>query len=113
MKQARSIFFPLIGVVLLFLSSCSGAPKRYLASDAALISPGQGKEEVIEAIGPPDATRIVPSGDEEWYYYSLHRSVLDKIPVVRSFFDTERVEALQVVFSGDTVKKVLYYVPVP
>ncbi len=112
MKQDTNHFL-LIGILLLLLSSCSGAPKRYLAADAALISPGQGKEEVIQAIGPPDATRVVPSGDEEWYYYSLHQSVLDRIPVIRSFADTERVEALQVVFSRDTVKKIQYYVPVP
>lgn len=113
MISIRNALFHLIGLTILILSSCSGPPKRYLATSASLINPGHAKEDVTQLMGPPDASRVNQEGEEEWYYYNKHRSFTDNIPVVRSIAGSGKVEALQVVISGDKVKKVQYYVPVP
>lgn len=104
--------FLVIGISVSILSSCSGAPKRYLAPEASIIAEGQSKDEVIQLLGHPEATRINPHGQEEWYYYEEHKSFWKKVPLARSYLGREEVESIQIIFEQDKVAKVRYYVPV-
>jgi outer membrane protein assembly factor BamE (lipoprotein component of BamABCDE complex) len=101
-----------MGIIACIITSCSGTPRRYLAPDASIIKEGQNKEEVLQIMGHPNATRVNPQGREEWYYYEEHKSFLKKVPIARSYFGRDEVESIQVTFEQDKVVKVLYYVPV-
>ncbi len=101
----------LIGILCLQLASCAGTPRRYLTLDASLIKKGESKTRVLKMLGPPDARRTNDAGQEEWYYYSVHRHFWQRIPMLGRYLGKEDVEALQVTFQTDKVLKVVYYVP--
>ncbi len=101
----------LIGLICLQLASCAGAPRRYLAFDASLLKKGDTQDGVLKVMGPPDARRINDTGQEEWYYYHVHRPFWQRLPLVGGHLGKEDVEALQVVFQNGKVLKVVYYVP--
>ncbi len=103
--------FCIIGIFCLQLSSCTGSPRRYLTLDASLIKKGDTMAQVLDIMGPPDARQIDQTGQEEWYYYVVHRHFYQKLPLLGRFLGNVRVEALQVVFVSNRVIKVLYYVP--
>jgi len=100
----------LIGILILFLASCAGTPKKYLAVDASLVKQGQSKAEISEFLGPPNATRINQTNQEEWYYYNVHRHFWQRIPFLGRHLGKEEVECLQIVLESGQVVKAVYYV---
>jgi len=100
----------LIGTLILFLASCAGTPKKYLAVDASLVKQGQSKAEISEFLGPPKAARINQAGQEEWYYYDVHRHFWQRIPFLGRHLGKEEVECLQIVLESGQVVKAVYYV---
>jgi hypothetical protein len=74
----------LIGTLMLFLASCAGTPKKYLAVNQA--------------------------GQEEWYYYDVHRHFWQRIPFLGRHLGKEEVECLQIVLESGQVVKAVYYV---
>ncbi|MEA1992324.1 MAG: hypothetical protein U9N58_09060 [Thermodesulfobacteriota bacterium] len=100
----------LIGILMIFLASCAGTPKKYLAVDASLVKQGQPKAEISEFLGQPDAARINQAGQEEWYYYDVHRHFWQRIPFLGRHLGKEEVECLQIVLESGQVVKRVYYV---
>lgn len=101
----------LIGPFLFSLACCSGTPRRYLASDACLINPGQTRADVLQTLGPPDITRENGVGEEEWYYYEVHSHFWQRIPFLGRHLGKKDAEALQILLKSDQVVKTKYYVP--
>ena len=100
----------LIGWFSIFLASCSGSQRRFVAADATMIHKGDSQQEVVELLGQPDAMRKTSAGTE-WYYYEKHRPFYGKIPLLNRYVGKEKVEALMVLISDGRVADVLYYVP--
>ena len=66
----RSTLF-LLFLVLFLLGGCHSKQVRHLASDAALIKPGQTTaKEVQKYLGEPDGRREVRPGSSEYVYYA-------------------------------------------
>jgi outer membrane protein assembly factor BamE (lipoprotein component of BamABCDE complex) len=102
--------FFLIGILLLFLSSCTFPTKKYLVLDASLVQKGQTREEIVEFFGPPHAERTNPAGQEELYYYDVKRHFWHNIPFLGGYLGKKEVECLQIVLESGKVVKAIYYV---
>lgn len=100
----------LIGILILFLASCAGTPKKYLAVDASLVKQGQSKAEISEVLGAAHAAKTNQAGQEEWYYYDVHRHFWQRIPFLGRHLGKEEVECLQIVLESGQVVKAVYYV---
>jgi hypothetical protein len=100
----------LIGTLILFLASCAGTPRKYLAVDASLVKQGQSEAEIADLFGPPDAERTNQTGLEEWYYYDVHRHFWQRIPFLGRHLGREEVECLQIVMESGKAIKAVYYV---
>ena len=89
---------------LFLLAGCSSKPVRHLASDAALIKPGQTtRQDVLRYLGEPNGHRTVSPGVEEYVYYEDQEGVLNKMPLVGSWVDPEGYEMIIVTLDGDMV----------
>jgi hypothetical protein len=109
-RQNNLLSLFLIGTLILFLASCAVTPKKYLAVDASLVKQGQSKAEISKFFGPPEAARINQAGQEEWYYYDVHRHFWQRIPFLGHRFGKIEVECLQIVLESGQVVKTVYYV---
>ena len=110
-KKILSYF--LIGMVVVFLASCSHKQRTYLPANASLIHEGQTKAEVTELLGPPEATVTNEQGQEVWYYYTPHKHFWNKVPLLKmdKLFGKNEVEGLQIIFDeNNKVLKSSYYV---
>jgi len=103
-----TIFF--IGFSTIFLTSCAGTPRKFLASDAAFIKKGQPQEKIVQLLGPPDAKRITKDNLEEWYYYQENSRFYHRIPLLGHHLGNPKVDVLQVTFRSGYVVKTIYYV---
>jgi hypothetical protein len=101
----------LIGPFLFSLACCSGTPRRYLASEASLINPGQTRADVLDTLGPPDISRENSAGEEELYYCEVHSHFWQRIPLLGRHLGQKHAEALQILLKSDQVVKTKYYVP--
>ena len=100
----------LIGTLMLFLASCAVSPKKYLAIDASLVKQGQSRAKISKFFGPPHAARTNQAGQEEWYYYDVHRHFWQRMPFLGRHLGKEKVECLQIVMESGQVVKAIYYV---
>ncbi len=100
----------LIGFLVSLLVSCAGTPKRYLTVDASLVKQGESEAELLKTLGPPEAARKKQTGQEEWYYYAVHRHFWEHIPILGHYLPGERIEALQITIESGQVVKAVYYV---
>jgi outer membrane protein assembly factor BamE (lipoprotein component of BamABCDE complex) len=110
-NYTSAVILLLIGPFLFSLACCSGTPRRYLASDASLINPGQTRTDVLQTLGPPDITRENSAGEEELYYYEIHSHFWQRIPFLGRHLGKTDAEALQILLKSDQVVKTKYYVP--
>ncbi|NDY43111.1 hypothetical protein G3N55_09690 [Dissulfurirhabdus thermomarina] len=110
MRIHIGVLFLLIGCLGVFLSSCSGPPRRFLVAEASLVRPGMPFETVTRRLGPPDASRARPTGEREWYYYETHLRFWHYVPLL-NLLGGKEIDALQIVTRGGRVVKVVYYVP--
>jgi len=109
-RQNNLLSLFLIGSLILFLTSCAGAPRKYLAVDASLVKQGQSRAEIFELLGGPEAARINQAGQEEWYYYDVHRRFWQRIPFLGDHLGEKKVESLQIILESGKVVKAVYYV---
>lgn len=107
--QISSTIF-LIGILVSLLVSCAGTPRRYLAVDASLVKQGESEAEVLKLLGPPKAARKKLTGQEEWYYYVVHRHFWQHLPILGHYLRGKRIEALQITIDSGQVVKAVYYV---
>ncbi len=100
----RRVFISLLAALLL-LGGCYSKQVRHLASDAALIKPGQStRQEVMRYLGEPNGHRTVSPGVEEYVYYEDQTGPFAKMPVVGSWVDPDGYEMILVTLDGDMVK---------
>ena len=92
--------------IILLLSGCYTKQVRHLASDAALVKPGQStRREVLQLLGQPDGHRMISPGVEEFVYYENRRSSLGRMPLVGSWVGPEGYEMMIITLDHDTVKE--------
>ncbi|MCF6290479.1 MAG: hypothetical protein L3J03_05745 [Desulfobacterales bacterium] len=106
------------GLPLLFLffiailaGGCSfhHEPVRHLASDAALIVPGQtSKQEVLAYLGEPDERRQAENGEEVWIYVQVTESFLRKAPYIGKRLGSEEYNVMNISFAGNIVTSCVY-----
>lgn len=102
-NMRSSIFFSIL--IILLLGGCeSSKPIRHLASDAALLTPGQTtKEEVIGYLGQPDAHRMLAGDTLEMVYFENKRSMFKQFPGIRSISSSDGYEMLRILVINDRV----------
>lgn len=89
---------------LFLLGGCYTKQVRHLASDAALIKPGQSsRQDVLRYLGEPNGHRTVSPGVEEYVYYEDRKGTLGTMPLVGSWIDPEGYEMILVTLDGDLV----------
>ena len=107
MKRAIPI---LLLTLTLCLSSCaSSTPVRHLASDAALIQPGQTTlAELHQYLGEPKGSREVSPGVKEYVYSEDIVSFWGKMPVVGKMVDPGGYEMLIVTVKDEVVQNAVF-----
>lgn len=86
------------------LGGCQAKQIRHLASDAAMITPGQTtRQEVTRYLGEPDARRTVSAGVEEYVYYETKKSDLARLPLLDRLLGTQGYEILIITIKNDKV----------
>ena len=89
---------------LFLLGGCYTKQVRHLASDAALIKPGQStRQDVLRYLGEPNGHRTVSPGVEEYVYYEDQKGSFAKMPVVGDWVDPDGYEMILVTLNGDLV----------
>jgi len=89
---------------LLLFGGCHTKPVRHLASDAALIKPGQStRQDVLRYLGEPNGHRTVSPGVEEYVYYEDQKGTFGKMPMVGDWVGPEGYEMILVTINGDIV----------
>lgn len=89
---------------LFLLGGCYTKQVRHLASDAALIKPGQStRQDVLRYLGEPNGHRTVSPGVEEYVYYEDRKGTFGTMPLVGSWIDPEGYEMILVTLDGDLV----------
>lgn len=87
-----------------FVAGCSSKPVRHLASDAALIKPGQStRQDVSRYLGKPDVRRTLSPGIEEYVYHQDRKGAFGRMPVVGGWIDPKSYEMISVTLDGDLV----------
>ncbi len=97
------IFF--IGLLTIFLSSCTPKPVRFLAQDACIVQKGMSPQKVIALIGEPDKK----TKDGKWFYYKKESHFWQHIPLLSNFLPKEKLWALELDFLNNKVEKISYY----
>ncbi|MGI6656050.1 MAG: hypothetical protein ACOX5Z_04355 [Desulfobulbus sp.] len=78
---------PLIALLaaILLLGGCSSTPVRHLASDAALVTPGQSTEdEMRKYLGEPNGQRDIAPGVREYVYHEDQPGLFGSMPLLGS-----------------------------
>ena len=79
MRSTLFMFF----LALLLLSGCYSKQVRHLASDAALIKPGQSSvKDVQKYLGEPNGRREISPGVSEYVYYEDRPGFFGNMPVL-------------------------------
>ena len=99
----RQILF-VICIALFLLSGCYSQPVRHLASDAALIKPGQTTvKEVQKYLGEPNGRREVSPGVFEFVYYVDQPGLFGATPVLKNLSGPSGYEMIIVTIENDLV----------
>lgn len=89
---------------LVLSAGCSYKPVRHLASDAALIKPGEStRKDVLRTLGEPDSRRAIGAGAEEYIYAEEQKSQLSNLPLVGRMIGADSREMVVVILNGDQV----------
>ncbi|MDR2551336.1 MAG: hypothetical protein LBD10_14170 [Desulfobulbus sp.] len=89
---------------LLLLGGCHSKQVRHLASDAALIKPGQTTaKEMQKYLGEPDGRREVAPGVSEYVYFENRPGIFGSMPVLGSMTGPAGYEMIVVTVSNDVV----------
>ncbi len=98
----RLLLFLLAALVV--TGGCSFKPVRHLASDAALIKPGEStRKDVLRYLGEPDGRRTVGPGAVEYLYSETRKGQLGGLPLVGRFADPASQEMVVVTLNGEQV----------
>ena len=99
----------LILLATLLLAGCSPKPVRHLASDAALIQPGQTTlTDVHQYLGEPKGIREISPGVKEYVYSEDTISFWGKMPVLGSMVGPSGYEMIILTVQDEVVKSVVF-----
>ena len=99
----RSSLFMLF-LALLMLGGCHGKQVRHLASDAALIKPGQTTvKEVQKYLGEPNGRREVAPGVSEFVYYEDRPGMFGTMPLLGKMTGPSGYEMIVLTVTNDIV----------
>ncbi len=108
MFAAMRNLFCLISI-LFILSGCYSTPVRHLASDIALIKPGEStREDVLTYLGEPDEQEIIGQGAEKWVFQEYESSALKDAPLVGKYFGTKDYGIVTVILKDNVVVDCIY-----
>lgn len=98
----RTLF--MLCILLLLLGGCHSKQVRHLASDAALIKPGQTTmAEVRKYLGEPSGRRAVSSDVSEIVYYEENPGFLGTMPVLGNLVGADGYEMIVITLHNDLV----------
>jgi hypothetical protein len=98
------LLWMLAGLFTLVGAGCSFTPVRHLASDAALIQPGESTlEDVLRYLGQPDGRRTVAPGVEELLYAEERKGGLSSLPLLDRVVDPDSHEMVLVTLERNVV----------
>lgn len=87
---------------LLLLGGCHSKQVRHLASDAALIKPGQTTvKEIQKYLGEPDGRREVAPGISEFVYFENRPGMFGNMPLLGSMTGPAGYEMIIVTIDND------------
>ncbi|WP_028319274.1 hypothetical protein [Desulfobulbus elongatus] len=90
--------------ILALLGGCQTTQVRHLASDAALIKPGQTTvKEMQKYLGEPNGRREVSPGVSEYVYYEDRPGMFGDMPVLGSMTGPTGYEMIVVTVGNDVV----------
>ncbi|MDX9833831.1 MAG: hypothetical protein RBT36_01290 [Desulfobulbus sp.] len=94
----------LLFAALFLLGGCHGKQIRHLASDAALIKPGESTiRDVQKYLGEPNGRRDVAPGVAELVYYEDRPGFFGNVPVLGSMTSSTGYEMIVVTLENDQV----------
>ena len=100
MRSTLFMFF----LALLLLSGCYSKQVRHLASDAALIKPGQSSvKDVQKYLGEPNGRREISPGVSEYVYYEDRPGFFGNMPVLGPMAGPGGYEMIVVTIGEDMV----------
>ena len=100
MRSNLFMFF----LALLLLSGCYSKQVRHLASDAALIKPGQTSvKDVQKYLGEPNGRREISPGVSEYVYYEDRPGFFGNMPVLGPMAGPGGYEMIVVTIEKDMV----------
>lgn len=100
----RRLLLFLLASSLVTAGGCSFQSVRHLASDAALVKPGEStRNDVLRYLGEPDGRRTVGPGVEEYLYSETRKGQLGKLPLVGRLADPASQEMVVVTLNGEQV----------
>ena len=98
----RTLF--MLCILLLLLGGCHSKQVRHLASDAALIKPGQTTmAEVRKYLGEPSGRRAVSADVSEIVYYEENPGFLGTMPVLGNLVGADGYEMIVITLRNDLV----------
>lgn len=96
----------LAALIALLGAGCSFKPVRHLASDAALIRPGESTlTDVLQYLGQPDGRRSIAPGVEELFYAEERKGGLATLPGFERVIDPDSHEMVLITLEGNIVTK--------
>ena len=94
----------LLCLALVLLGGCHSKPVRHLASDAALIKPGQTTmNDVRKYLGEPNGRREVSPGVVEVVYHEERPGMFGTMPVLGSLAGSDGYEMIVITLQNDLV----------
>ena len=100
MRSTLFMFF----LALFMLSGCYSKQVRHLASDAALIKPGQSSvKDVQKYLGEPNGRREISPGVSEYVYYEDRPGFFGNMPVLGPMAGPGGYEMIVVTIEKDMV----------
>ena len=94
----------LLCLALVLLGGCHSKPVRHLASDAALIKPGQTTmNDVRKFLGEPNGRREVSPGVVEVVYHEERPGLFGTMPVLGSLAGSDGYEMIVITLQNDLV----------
>lgn len=100
MRHNLLVFF----LALLLLGGCYSKQVRHLASDAALIKPGQTTvKELQKYLGEPNGRREVSPAVQEYVYYADQPGLFGSTPILSRLSGPSGYEMIIVTVEGEMV----------
>jgi hypothetical protein len=101
--------FLLLLMMSLVVSGCYNKPVRHLVSDVALLKVGEStQEDVLVFLGDPDEQEVLSDGSQKWRYSDKDTSLIQKTPMVGTYFGAPEYQQLVVTIKNGIVTECVF-----